>query len=88
MPRTGAPPMIPETPTTVFASTAALMPGTARIGPMETTGLDGGNSTKSASAIASSTPGAGAATSAPAGVIASAGTAACSRTHHSWKWIS
>ena len=67
MPRTGAPPMIPETPTTVFAETAALMPGTARIGPMDTTGLEGGNSTKSASAIASSTPGAGAAASAPTG---------------------
>ena len=55
---------------------------------MDTTGLDGGNRTKSASAIASRTPGAGAAPSAPTGVIASAGTAACSRTHHSWKWIS
>ncbi len=55
---------------------------------MDTTGLDGGNRTKSASAIASRTPGAGAAPSAPTGVIASAGMAACSRTHHSWKWIS
>ena len=30
---------------------------------------------------------AGAARSAPCAVMASAGTAACSRTHHSWKWI-
>jgi hypothetical protein len=86
MPRTGAPPMIPETPTTVLASVAALIPGTARIGPMLTTGLDGGKSTKSASAMASSTPGAGVAPGAPTGVIAAAGTAACRRTHHSWKW--
>jgi hypothetical protein len=87
MPRTGAPPMIPETPTTVFAAVASRMPGTARIGPMLTTGLDGGNSTKSASLIASRTPGAGAASAAPAGKIACAGIAACRRTHHSWKWI-
>ena len=87
MPRTGAPPMMPETPTTVLAAAAALMPGTARIGPMLTTGLDGGKSTKSASLMASSTPGAGTASAAPTGKIACAGTAACSRTHHSWKWI-
>ena len=85
MPRTGAPPMMPETATTVLAATASLMPGTARIGPIETTGLDGGKSTKSASAMASSTPGAGTARSAPTGMIAEAGTAACSLTHHSWK---
>jgi hypothetical protein len=35
--------------------------------------------------IASRTPGAGAAVSAPTGVIDSAGTDACKRTHHSWK---
>ena len=86
MPRTGAPPMIGETPTTVFARTASAMPGTARMVPMLTTGLDGGNRTKSASPMASSTPGAGAASSAPARTIPAAGTAACSRTHHSWKW--
>ncbi len=85
MPRTGAPPITGETPTTVLAATASAMPGTARMMPMLTTGLDGGNSTKSASAIAASTPGAGAEPSAPAAVKLSAGTLACSRTHHSWK---
>ena len=54
---------------------------------MLTTGFDGGKNTKSAAAMASSTPGAGAACAAPVGVIAMAGTAACSRTHHSWKWM-
>ena len=85
MPRTGAPPMIGETPTTVLARTAPAIPGTARMAPTLTTGLDGGSSTQSAAAIASSTPGAGAAVSAPVNVIAAAGTAACIRTHHSWK---
>src|SRR5579875_1082842 len=85
MPRTGAPPMIGDTPTTVLALTASLMPGTVRIGPMLTTGLDGGNSTTSAAAIASSTPGAGVASAAPDGTIETAGTSACSRSHHSWK---
>ena len=65
MPRTGAPPMIGETPTTVLAATAARMPGTARIVPTLTTGLDGGRITTSAASIASSTPGAGLASSAP-----------------------
>ena len=50
---------------------------------MLTTGLEGGNRTKSAASMASMTPGAGAASAAPSGVIARAGTAACSRTHHS-----
>ncbi len=54
---------------------------------METTGLDGGNSTMSAPAIASRTPGAGLACSAPTGTTASAGTEARSRTQYSWKWI-
>jgi len=45
--------------------------------PIETTGLDGGSRTRSASAIASSTPGAGFASSAPTATIASASTAAC-----------
>ena len=57
--------MIGETPTTVFARTASAMPGTARMVPMLTTGLDGGNRTTSASVTASSTPGAGLASSAP-----------------------
>src|SRR5262249_16256411 len=79
MPRTGAPPMIGETPTTVFARTAAAMPGTARMVPTLTTGLDGGNRTTSASPMASSTPGAGAASSAPARTKPSAGPAAGQR---------
>ena len=85
MPRTGAPPMMGETPTTVCARSAAAMPGTARITPMLTTGFDGGNSTKSAAAIASSTPGAGRASAAPTASMRTAGTAAWSLTHHSWK---
>ena len=61
--------MIGETPTTALAATAALMPGTARMVPMLTTGLDGGNSTTSAASMASSTPGAGRARSAPDATI-------------------
>ena len=41
------------------------MPGTARIGPIDTTGFDGASRTTSAAAIASVTPGAGAAASMP-----------------------
>ena len=61
MPCTWSAPMIPETPTTgaAVATRASRMPGTPRIVPTETTGLDGGTSTRSASLIASSTPGAG-----------------------------
>ena len=43
----------------------SLMPGTPRIGPIDTTGLLGAISTTSASAIASPTPGAGLASSTP-----------------------
>src|SRR5215469_7320836 len=85
MPRTGAPPMIGDTPTTVFARIASAIPGTARIVPMLTTGLDGGSTTTSASASASSTPGAGEACAAPAKSKPAAGTPAPIRTHHSWK---
>ena len=85
IPRTGEPPMMGDTPTTVFAATAALMPGTARIVPMLTTGFEGGKSTTSASAMVSSTPGAGAASAAPTAMISAAGVSACIRTHHSWK---
>ncbi len=53
--------------------------------PIETTGFDGGSSTTSASAMAARTPGAGLAFSAFTGMIACAGTAARSRSHHSWK---
>src|SRR3954451_3263357 len=89
MPRTGASAMIGDTPTTGAAvlRTASAMPGTARIVPTLTTGLLGGNSTTSQSAIASTTPGAGRAASALCNRISRAATSACKRTHHSWKWI-
>ena len=77
--------MMGETPTTVLAATAARMPGTARMVPMLTTGFDGGNTITSASPMASSTPGAGAASAAPTAMMAAAGVCACMRTHHSWK---
>ena len=78
MPRTWSSPMIPETPTTGarVATSASRIPGTARIVPTETTGFDGGTSTTSASLIASSTPGAGLASSIPIGTTAVRGTAA------------
>ena len=78
-----------ERPTTgaEVARTASRMPGTPRIVPTDTTGLDGGRITRSASAIASSTPGAGVAASWPTTSTASAGTAARRRTQYSWKWI-
>ena len=60
-----------ERPTTgtPASAIASRMPGTARIVPTDTTGLDGGKRITSASAIASSTPGAGLACSAPTGTI-------------------
>ena len=60
-PFTGRPAMIGLTPTTRSrrATSASRTPGTARIGPIEITGLLGHTSTVSASAIASSTPGRG-----------------------------
>ncbi len=87
MPRTGAPPTMGERPTTgaAAAAIASRMPGTARMVPTETTGLDGGKRITSAAAIASSTPGAGLACSAPTGTTASASTEARSRTQYSWK---
>ena len=83
----GPAPMIPETPTTgaAVATSASRMPGTPRIVPTETTGLDGGTSTTSASVIASSTPGPGLASSMPIGTTAWAGTAAWWRIQYSWK---
>ena len=59
--------MIGETPTTRadVDRNASRMPGTARIGPIDTTGFDGASSTTSASAIASTTPGAGVASEIP-----------------------
>ena len=67
IPRTGAPPMMGETPTTgpAAARSASRMPGMARIGAIETTGLLGASSTASALVRASVTPGAGFAESAP-----------------------
>src|SRR5699024_728289 len=76
IPRTGAPPMMGETPTTVFSSMASRMPGTVKIDPTLTTGFDGGRTTTSASAIAVSTPGAGSAESAPTPTNCFAGRAA------------
>ena len=66
--------------------TASRMPGTPRMVPTDTTGLDGGSTTRSASPMASSTPGAGVAASWPTASTVSAGTAARSRTQYSWKW--
>ena len=67
MPRTTAPPTIGETPTTRprVARSASRMPGTPRIVPIDTTGLDGASRTASAVANASTTPGAGRAASTP-----------------------
>ena len=63
------------------------MRATLMIDPIETTGLDGGSSTRSAPLSASTTPGPGTASSAPTMTNASAGVSAWRRTHHSWKWI-
>src|SRR6267142_2028323 len=60
-PLTAAPPTMGLTPTTDarVAPRAPATPGTARIGPTEVTGLEGQTTTRSASWIAASTPGAG-----------------------------
>ena len=47
------------------AATASRMPGTARIGQMESGGLEGAITTRAAAAMASRTPGAGRAAAAP-----------------------
>ena len=57
---------------------------TARIGPSETYGLLGANTIASASRIASSTPGAGRASSAPANETASTSSSCRLPTNHSW----
>ena len=87
MPRTWVPPMIGERPTTGarVLRNASRTRGTLRIVPTDTTGLDGGNSTRSASVIASMTPGAGVHESIPTTITVSAGTSARSRTQYSWK---
>ena len=90
IPRTGAPPMIGDSPTTGAraARSAVRMPGTARMVLIDTTGLDGAIRISSACAIASRharrrlrrrprRP----------GRTSSAGSSARWRTHHSWKWI-
>ena len=61
MPRTTAPPMMGETPTTERPRRAEQprMPGIATTVPIDTTGFDGASTMTSASAMASSTPGAG-----------------------------
>ena len=49
----------------VVSASARATPGTARMGPIDVTGLDGHTKTACAAWIASSTPGAGTAASAP-----------------------
>ncbi len=53
--------------------------------PTDTTGFDGGKTMTSASAMASRTPGAGLACSAPTGTTACAATEARIFTQYSWK---
>ena len=63
---------------------AVRTPGTARIVPIDTTGLDGAITIVSAAAIASRTPGAGEAVSTPANSILVIVSRAPSRTRYSW----
>ncbi len=67
------------------AATASRTPGTARIVPIDTTGLEGQITIVSASAIASSTPGAGTAASMPSNTMLSICSAAPCLTRYSWK---
>ncbi len=66
-PFSARPPTIGEIAATLsrLRRSASRMPGTASIGPMLMNGFDGHSITASALAIASSTPGAGAASDAP-----------------------
>ncbi len=85
MPRTGAPPMIGVT-ATVWAAAfwmAARIPGTARMGAIDTTGLEGQRMMPSAPAMASSSPGAARARSIPAKVMRSTGSRAWRATQYS-----
>ena len=86
-PSTGAPPMIGVTATQSArrAATAARTPGTPRMVPIETTGLEGQITIASASAIACSRPGAGRAESMPSISMRVISSAAPSRTRYSWK---
>ncbi len=63
------------------------MPGTPRIVPIDTTGLLGAISTRSAVASATSASAAACASSTPTCTKASARSVARYRTHHSWKWM-
>ncbi len=67
IPRNAFPATMGEYPITLAGveRSAPRIPGTARIAPTLTTGLDGARSTASASAIASATPGPAVAWSAP-----------------------
>ena len=58
-PFSAAPAMIGETATTSArrSASASASPGTARMGPIDTMGFDGHTTTRSAAAMASSTPG-------------------------------
>ena len=87
MPRSGAPPTIGETPTTRGrrAAIASRTPRTARMGATDATGFEGHSTIASASAIASSTPGAGSA-SAPPYRIAFTSSIPPRSTQYSWKW--
>jgi hypothetical protein len=55
------------------------------MGPIETTGLLGATSTRSAAASAPSTAGVGRASSIPTRTTSSASGTACNRTQYSWK---
>ena len=87
MPRRWWPPTMGERPTTRARvdTSASRTRGTPRMVPTETTGLLGGTITRSASVIASMTPGAGEDSSSPTNTSASAGTSARSLTQYSWK---
>src|SRR4029079_16023396 len=87
MPRTWSPPTMPDSPTTGadVARSTSRTPGTPRIGPTDTIGLDGGTITRSASVIASMTPGAGLLVSSPITTTSEAGTSAWKRIQYSWK---
>jgi len=63
------------------------MPGTPRIVPIDTTGLEGASRIASAAANAWATPGAGRAESTPTCTNAFGSGPARWRTHHSWKWM-
>ena len=69
------------------ADSASRTPGTARMGPIETTGLDGASRTTSAPAMASTTPGAATADPIPGFSNPAGSSVARCLVHHSWKCI-